>query len=86
MTRSIKDLIGRYQSLEPSDRKIKRAIQQAVKSICAVELPVTHIQIQQKTAFLTLHPIEKKTMFQQGPLILKEVEKILGSPVITILK
>lgn len=86
MTRSIGDLMGKYQALEPSDRKIKRAVRKALSLVCAVDVPETHIKVQQKTVFLVLHPIEKRDIFQKKDALLIEVENILGMPAVTTLK
>lgn len=86
MTRPIKDLMAKYQSLEPSDRKIKRAIRKALLDVCGVDLPETYIQIQQKTVFLTMHPIEKKELLKRKSTIIDEVEKLLGIRAIEVLK
>jgi hypothetical protein len=86
MTRSIRDLVEKYKALEPSDRKIKRAVKQTLKAICGVDIIDTHIHIQQKTVFLTMHPIEKKSVFQKKSTLLLEINTILGGTVVTALK
>ncbi len=86
MTRSIGDLMGKYQALEPSDRKIKRAVRKALLSVCEVELPESHIKVQQKTVFLTMHPIEKRDILQKKDRIVQEVTVLLGLPAITDFK
>ena len=75
---NIGDYLKRFTKLEPSDRRVKRAVSEAVSEITGVIVGEDDLKVSGKTVFLNIHPTAKTEIFFKKKKILNQLEDTLG--------
>jgi hypothetical protein len=78
---NIKGLLERFRDIEPTDRRIKRAFQAAIKAILDIDIEPADITVSRDIVFLKTHPVVRSEIMLKKKEVLRMMSAELGPKV-----
>jgi hypothetical protein len=75
--KALNALLERFKNLTPPDASIRKAVVQAVKEVCGIDLSEKDVSVNGQTISISIRPAARGELFQKSALIQEKLLELL---------